>query len=137
MIELASAVAITAVTGNLTVGAGFAGGDHTRSNSTGTTTGAVAEIDDVSVTTFGAKYVSGDLTFAVGHTSGDSDDKTINTNTDSANDSYESTSASISYAVVSGVTAILGFSDGTSTDEGTNTAAKSGSTWYVGANVSF
>ena len=132
-----SAVSVTAATGNLTVGAGFAGGDHTRSNSTGTTTGSATEIDDVSITTFGAKYVSGDITFAVGRVSGDSDDKTMNTNTDSANDSYESTSASISYAVVSGVTAILGFSDSTSTDEGTNTSAKSGSTWYVGANVSF
>ena len=33
------------------------------------------EIDDVSITTFGAKYVSGDITFAVGVTVGDSDDK--------------------------------------------------------------
>ena len=37
---------------------------------------------------------------------------------DSANDGYESTSASISYTVAPGVSAILGFSDSTSSNEG-------------------
>jgi len=131
-----SAVAITAVTGNLTVGAGFAGGDFIRSNP-GTTTASATEVDDVSVTTFGAKYVSGDITFAVNRVDGDSDDKAINSTTDSANDSYEATNASVSYAVAPGVSAIVGWKDSTSTDEGSNTTGKSGSAWYVGALISF
>jgi hypothetical protein len=135
-----SAVALTAATGNLTVGVGYAGGDHIRANAaTSGTTAAMAavEVDDVSVTTIGAKYVSGDITFAVNRADGDADDKAINTTADSNNDSYESTAASISYSVISGVSAIVGFSDSTSTDEGTATNANSGSSWYVGALVSF
>jgi hypothetical protein len=135
-----SAVALTAATGNLTVGVGYAGGDHIRGNSatSGTTaTMAAMEVDDVSITTMGAKYVSGDITFAVNRVDGDADDKAINTSTDSDNDAYESTSASISYSVISGVSAIVAFSDQTSTDEGTAQNANSGSTWYVGALVSF
>jgi len=135
-----SAVALSAVTGNLTVGAGFAGGDFVKSDAanTASTAGSAAmEIDDVSVTTIGAKYVSGDITFAVGIADGDADDKAINTTTDSANDAYESTNASVSYAVAPGVSAIVGFKDSTSTDEGSNQTANSGSAWYVGALISF
>jgi len=135
-----SAVAITAATGNLTVGAGFAGGDFVKSNAANTaSTGlsAAMEIDDVSVTTFGAKYVSGDITFAVDRADGDSDDKPVNNTTDSSNDSYESTNASVSYTVAPGVSAIVGFKDSTSTDEGANQTASSGSSWYIGALVSF
>jgi hypothetical protein len=131
-----TAIALTAATGNLTIGAGFAGGDHVRSNP-GTTTASALEIDDVSITTMGAKYVSGDITFAVNRVDGDADDKAIGSTTDSANDAYESTSASVSYTVAPGVSTIVGFKDSTSTDEGVNTAAKSGSAWYVGALISF
>ena len=95
------------------------------------------EVDDVSVTTMGAKYVSGDITFAVNRVDGEGDDKAINSTASSANDGYESTSASISYTVAPGVSAILGFSDSTSSNEGSNIAASSGSSWYVGALVSF
>tara|TARA_B100001123_G_scaffold183279_1_gene209888 strand:- start:523 stop:1638 length:1116 start_codon:yes stop_codon:yes gene_type:complete len=135
-----SAVALTAVTGNLTVGVGYAGGDYVASNAanTGATaTNAAMEVDDVSVTTLGASYVSGDITFAVGRTDGDADDKAINATADSANDGYESTSASISYTVAPGVSAIVGFSDSESINEGTNIAASGGSSWYVGALISF
>jgi hypothetical protein len=135
-----TAVALSAVTGNLTVGVGFAGGDFVRANGDGATATATqnaVEVDDVSITTFGAKYVSGDITFAVNRVDGDGDDKTINTTADSSNDSYESTSASISYTVAPGVSAIVGFSDSTSTNEGSNTNANSGSSWYVGALISF
>tara|TARA_B100001123_G_C15270431_1_gene1010111 strand:+ start:625 stop:1704 length:1080 start_codon:yes stop_codon:yes gene_type:complete len=135
-----TAVALSAVTGNLTVGVGYAGGDHIASNAANsgdTAANAALEIDDVSITTMGAKYVSGDITFAVGRTDGDADDKAVNATADSSNDSYESTSASISYTVAPGVSAIVGWSDSTSTNEGASTNASSGSSWYVGALVSF
>jgi len=132
-----SAVALSAVTGNLTLGAGFAGGDYIRSNAGGTSTSSANEVDDVSVSTIGAKYVSGDITFAVNRVDSDADDKTINTTTDSDNDSFEATNASISYTVAPGVSAIVGFKDSTSTNEGSNTTAKSGTAWYVGALISF
>jgi len=135
-----AAVAISAVTGNLTVGAGFASGDYVRSNAnnTGTTaTQSAMEVDDVSVSTVGAKYVSGDITFAVGHTDSSADDKVIGTTEDSANDAYEATSASVSYAVVSGVTAIIGYTTTASNNEASADTGNSGQSWYIGANVSF
>jgi len=135
-----TAIALSAVTGNLTVGVGYAGGDYVASNAanTGSTAAnAAMEIDDVSVTSMGASYVSGDITFAVNRADGDGDDKAIAATASSANDGYEATTASISYTVAPGVSAIIGWSDGTSTNEGTQVNASSGSSWYVGALVSF
>jgi hypothetical protein len=135
-----TAIAISAVTGNLTVGAGFASGDYVRSNAanaSSTATSAAMEVDDVAVTTIGAKYVSGDITFAIHNVDGSGDDMVIGTSEDSANDAYEATSASVSYAVVSGVTAILGYTSVASNDEGSANTSNSGSAWYIGANVSF
>ena len=51
-------------------------------------------------------------------------------------DSYDKTSASVSYAVASGVTAILGYSDVDSSNDGVNDNTD-GSSWYVGASMSF
>ena len=51
-------------------------------------------------------------------------------------DSYDKTSASVSYAVASGVTAYLGYSDVDSANEGVNDTTD-GSAWYIGANMSF
>ena len=45
-------------------------------------------------------------------------------------------SASVSYAVASGVTAILGYSNSDSQNEGASDD-KDGSAWYIGANMSF
>ena len=135
-----AAIAISAVTGNLTVGAGVASGDYVRSNernNSSTATQDAMNVDDVSVSTVGAKYVSGDITFAVNHVDGSADDMLIGTSEDSANDAYESTSASVSYAVVSGVTAIIGYTTTASNDEASADTSNSGQSWYVGANVSF
>ena len=95
------------------------------------------QVDDVSVSTVGAKYVSGDITFAVNHVDGSADDMLIGTSEDSANDAYEATSASVSYAVVSGVTAIIGYTTTASNDEASADTSNSGQSWNVGANVSF
>ena len=51
-------------------------------------------------------------------------------------DSYDKTSASVSYAVASGVTAILGYSTVDSSDEGASDTTD-GTAWYIGANMAF
>ena len=82
----------------------------------------------------GVKYVSGDLTFNVGVASGDSKDNTIGSISGS-DDSKDVTSASVSYAVAAGVTAILGYTTVEASDEGASST--DGSAWYIGANMSF
>ncbi len=121
-------IGVSAVTGDLTVALGFADGD---------TTGGDATVNEVAgeVVKAGVKYVTGDLTFNVGVASGTSKDGTIGT-PGTTEDSKDVTSASISYAVAAGVTAILGYTDVDSSDEGINDTTD-GSAWYIGANMSF
>jgi hypothetical protein len=121
-------IGVSAVTGDLTVAVGVADG-------------AVVGVSDnasdeytAEVVKAGVKYVTGDLTFNVGIASGDADDHSIG-GSDSADDSQDVTSASISYAVAAGVTAILGYTNTDSGDEGL--ATDDGSAWYIGANMSF
>jgi len=131
--DKADSVAIsgTAVTGNLTVGVGYASGSTVKTRSA-----SAVEVDNASVMTAGVKYVSGDITFNIGMADGEAKDGAINAN--GANtDTYESLGASIDYAVASGVTATLGYLDESSADEGSSASANSGSSWYIGANVSF
>ena len=119
---------ISAVTGDLTVAVGFADGSKAGVTDNGSDeyTGEVVKA--------GVKYVSGDLTFNVGLAQGDADDHAIG-GTDAADDSQEVTSASVSYAVASGVTAILGYTSTDSSSEGV--ATDDGSAWYIGANMAF
>jgi hypothetical protein len=121
-------VGVSAVTGDLTVAVGFADGD---------TTSGDANTNEVAgeVVKAGVKYVTGDLTFNVGVANGTSKDGGIGT-PGTTEDSKDVTSASISYAVASGVTAILGYTDVDSSDEGLNDSTD-GSAWYIGANMSF
>jgi hypothetical protein len=121
-------IGISAVTGDLTVALGFADGD---------TTGADATANEVAgeVVKAGVKYVTGDLTFNVGIASGTSKDGVIGT-PGTTEDSQDVTSASISYVVAAGVTALLGYTDVDSSDEGINDTTD-GSAWYIGANMSF
>ena len=121
-------VGVSAVTGDLTVAVGFADGDTTSGDQN---TNEVAG----EVIAAGVKYVTGDLTFNVGVANGTSKDGGIGT-PGTTEDSKDVTSASISYAVASGVTAILGYTDVDSADEGTNDTTD-GSAWYIGANMSF
>ena len=67
-------------------------------------------------------------------TSGDAKDNTVGSSGGS-DDSLDTTSASISYAVASGVTAILGYTSVEASDEGAS--ADDGSAWYIGANMAF
>jgi len=126
-------VGLSAVTGDLTVAVGFADGDDIGQKD-GTATNDVQV--DGEVMKAGVKYVSGDLTFNVGVVSGTAKDSTTIGTAGTTEDSYDKTSASVSYAVASGVTAILGYSDVDSANEGSNDDTD-GSSWYIGANMSF
>ena len=133
------AVALSAVTGDLTVGIGYADGTKVG---TGSTTNVDGDSDGYAITgasvlKAGAKYVSGDITFAIGVTAGEGNDGDIAANASGSDDSYDATSASISYAVASGVTAVLGWTDVSRDDDGATATDASGSSWYVGATVSF
>jgi hypothetical protein len=119
---------VSAVTGDLTVAVGFADGDYI--------TGDSANIEaDAEVVSAGIKYVTGDLTFNLGVASGTAKDGAAGT-AGTTEDSKDVTSASISYAVAAGVTAILGYTDVDSSNEGSNDTTD-GSAWYIGANMSF
>ena len=121
-------VGLSAVTGDLTVAVGFA---DAHSSTIG---GTSAEEADYEVVKAGVKYVSGSLTFNVGIASGDAKDANLGS-TGTTDDSIDSTSASVSYAVAAGVTALLGYTSVEASDEGA--AADDGSAWYIGANMTF
>ena len=121
-------VGLSAVTGDLTVALGFADGNKVG---TGVASGFETTADVVKA---GIKYVSGDLTFNVGIASGDAKDNTIGSISGS-DDSKDVTSASVSYAVASGVTAIIGYTTIEASDEGSSST--DGSAWYIGANMAF
>ena len=122
---------ISAVTGDLTVAVGFADGDAMAATTAGTPDREV----DAEVVKAGVKYVSGDLTFNVGIASGSAQDGAFGS-PGTSEDSKDVTSASVSYAVASGVTAILGYTTVDSANEGANDDTD-GSAWYIGANMSF
>ena len=121
-------VGVSAVTGDLTVAVGVAGGTSIEATNT-------LQNEDGEYAAAGAKYVSGDLTFNVGFASGSSKDHATAGTKDTTEDSEDTVSASISYAVASGVTAYLGYSDKDAEDDGSSAA--DGSAWYIGANMSF
>jgi hypothetical protein len=123
-------IGLTAVTGDLTVGVGYASGTYI------TTAGDLVQVDG-DFTSAGASYVSGDITFAVGVTSAEGKDEAYGTAFSSASDARDTVGASIAYAVASGVTATLGYTDIDDKDEGAASTNTSGSSWYVGATVSF
>jgi hypothetical protein len=119
---------ISAVTGDLTVAVGFADGDVAGVSDNG------SDEYTADVVKAGVKYVTGDLTFNVGFAQGEATDNTIGSSGGNA-DSKDVTSASVSYAVASGVTAILGYTSTESTDEGVG--SDDGTAWYIGANMAF
>jgi predicted porin len=124
-------IGVSAVTGDLTVGIGFGDGD-TFVNST--TNGSNQQIDG-SVTKAGVKYVSGDITLALGMSSGEAKDGAFGT-ADTTDDSKDSTSASATYAVASGVSAVIGYTTVDANNDGAS-STDGGSAWYVGATMSF
>ena len=72
---------------------------------------------------------------ALGVTSGTAQDGTFGT-AGTTDDSSDSTSASVTYAVASGVSAVLGYTTVDRSNDGSSTTL-GGSAWYIGANMSF
>jgi len=124
-------IGVSAVTGNLTVGVGFGDGDSIKDEGAGVQT----QIDG-SVTVAGIKYVSGDITLALGVTSGEAKDSTTVGTAGTTDDSHDAASASVTYAVASGVSAVIGYTTVDQNNEGQSTT-DGGSAWYVGATMSF
>jgi hypothetical protein len=122
-------VGFSAVTGDLTVAAGYANGDKVRA------TPEIAIFDN-SVSKIGVKYVAGDVTLSAGFTSAEADDNATITAASGDTDSQDVTELGVSYAVASGVTANLGWKDIDAQNDGSNDTT-GGSSWYVGATMSF
>jgi len=123
---------ISAVTGDLTIGVGYGDGDTFASTDA---SAANTEVDG-SVLKAGVKYVTGDITLALGMTAGEAKDSTTLGTPDTSDDSNDSTSASVTYAVASGVSAVLGYTTVDTSNDGTS-STDGGSAWYVGATMSF
>ena len=121
-------IGVSAVTGDLTIGVGYGDGD-TYDYET-----ANIEIDG-SVTKAGIKYVTGDLTMALGVSNGEAKDGAFGSPS-TTDDSVDSTSASVTYTVASGVSAVLGYTTVDTNNDGSSTT-DGGSAWYVGATMSF
>jgi hypothetical protein len=129
-----TAMSITAVTGDLTVGLGYASGAYLKDKALAVQD---EQVTGASVTTAGVKYVSGDLTFNLGFVSGEGTDEILGTAADGSADSYEQTAASVGYAIASGVSATIGYSDRSNSSENAAKPTNSGTSWYIGADVSF
>jgi len=127
-------IGVTAVTGDLTVGVGFGDGDSFDDDGSGATNTPV-QIDG-SVLTAGLSYVTGDLTLALGVTAGEAKDSTTLGTAGTTDDSHDSTSASVTYSVASGVSAVVGYTTVDTNNEGASTT-DGGSAWYIGASMSF
>jgi len=125
-------IGVSAVTGDLTVGIGFGDGDTFADEE-----GGVTSQTDGSVTKAGISYVTGDITLAIGVTSGEAKDSTTIGTAGTTDDSHDATSASVTYAVASGVSAVLGYTTVDQNDEGSSDESSGGSAWYVGASMSF
>ena len=125
-------VGVSAVTGDLTVGVGYGDGDTFRPNAAGNDAN---EQTDGSVVTAGVSYVTGDITIALGVVSGEGQDSDFGSTT-TADDSHDSTSASVTYAVASGVSAVIGYTNVDQSNDGAS-STDGGTAWYVGATMSF
>jgi hypothetical protein len=131
-------VGVTAVTGDLTVGVGFGDGDSFDDDGAiGSASDSASNTQiDGSVMKAGIKYVSGDITLALGTVAGEAKDSTTTGTAGTSDDSHDATSASVTYAVASGVSAVVGYTTVDQNNEGTS-ATDGGSAWYVGATMSF
>jgi len=125
-------VGVSAVTGDLTIALAYADGDTFENVAAGGSNTTVTG----SVTKAGVKYVTGDLTLQVGATSGESKDYTFAAAQGAGDDSHDEVDGSITYAVASGVSAVLGYTTVDQNDDGASDTT-GGSAWYVGASMSF
>ena len=124
---------VSAVTGDLTVAVGYADGNSFDAMG-GENTSANMDIEG-SVLKAGISYVTGDLTLALGVTSAEAKDSNFGA-TVTADDSKDTMSGSVTYAVASGVSAVVGYLTEDHQDNGASSTT-GGSSWYVGATMSF
>ena len=131
-------VGLVAVTGDLTIGLGYGSGDSFDDDGgIGTANDSAANTQiDGEVVKAGISYVTGDLTLAIGTVSGEAKDSTTLGTAGTTDDSHDATSASVTYAVASGVSAVVGYTTVDQNNEGT-ASTDGGSAWYVGATMSF
>jgi len=128
-----TAMSVSVVTDKLTVGVGYASGAYLKGNAA-----LDEQVTGASITTAGVKYVSGDVTFNLGFASGEGTDSLLGVAaTAGTGDSYEQTAASVGYKVAEGVSATIGYSDRSRSTENTANPDSSGTSWYIGADVSF
>ena len=80
--------------------------------------------------------MSGDMTMSIGMMDSEAKDGAEGANGTNT-DSLESVSGSVDYVVASGVTATVGYTDVSAANEGASVSGNSGSSWYIGANISF
>jgi hypothetical protein len=122
-------VGVVAVTGDITIGVGYGDGDTFDYET------ANIEIDG-SVTKAGISYAaSEDLTLALSVSAGEGKDGAFGT-AGTTDDSVDSTSASATYTVAAGVSAVIGYTTVDAQNEGVATT-DDGSSWYIGASMSF
>ncbi len=126
-------IGISAVTGDLTIGVGYGDGDTFVANDATATSNRQV---DGSVMKAGVSYVTGDITLALGITAGEAKDSDTFGTAGTTDDSTDSTSASVTYAVASGVSAVVGYTTVDTNNEGSS-STDGGSAWYVGATMSF
>jgi len=126
-----AAFSISAVTGNLTLGAGYSSGEGTAAKKN-----TDMEIDGVSWVEAGAKYVTGDMTLTVSGGRGKAQDGALGSE-GADNDETTNASSSIAYTIADGVSATFGYTDVNNHADGAKIASNSGSSWYIGATVSF
>jgi len=127
-----ASVSISAVTGNLTLGAGYSNGSGTAGKAS-----TDVEIDSVSWAEAGVKYVSGDMTMIVSAGAGKAADSTALGTAGASSDETRNVSGSVAYTIADGISATFGYTDVDNTDEASSVAGNSGSSWYIGATVSF
>ncbi len=125
-------IGAVATNGNLTVGAGMADGEYPDTDKDLTN-----EVADWEAAELGVKYVSGDLTFVASHRSSEAVDGQDGSTPSGSADAHEQNAVSIDYAVASGVTTTIGMLNQTSKNEGVEDKTGSGSSWYIGTNLSF
>jgi predicted porin len=125
---------VSAVTGDLTVAVGYADGNSFAGRDASVAQSANMDIEG-SVLKAGLSYVTGDITLALGVTSAEAKDSNFGA-TDTTDDAKDTMSGSVTYAVASGVSAVVGYLTEDHQDDG-GSATTGGSSWYVGATMSF
>jgi len=126
-----AALSVSAVNGNLTVGFGHSNGEGTVARTT-----PDVELDSASWNEAGASYVMDDMTLTVSTGAGKGSDGALGAE-GAETDETRNVSASIAYTIADGVSATIGYTDVDNTDEGSSVVGNSGSSWYIGATVSF